>query len=79
MTVQDTVHTVTVPQQAQPVDPPLAPRPVTADVPPSAPLIGRDRPLTSDERQFAIGLAVLALVLGTIIVVGLLVGQYVWS
>ncbi len=79
MTVQDTVRTVTVPQQAQPVEPPPAPRPTTADVPPSAPLIGRDRPLTTDERQFAIGLAVLALVLGTIIVVGLLVGQYVWT
>ena len=79
MTVQDTVRTITVPQQAQPVDPPLAPRPATADVPPPALLVGRDRPLTTDERQFAIGLAALALVLGTIIVVGLLVGQYAWS
>jgi hypothetical protein len=35
--------------------------------------------LTTDERQFALGLAVLALVLGTIIVVGLLVAEHVWS
>ena len=79
MTVQDTVPTVTVPTQAGPVDAPAARLPVTAEVPPSAPLLGRDRPLTTDERQFAVGLAVLALVLGTIIVVGLLVGQYVWT
>lgn len=79
MTVQDTAVTVTVPTQAQPVDAPPAPLPVTADVPPSAALLGRDRPLTTDERQFAIGLAVLTLVLGTVIVVGLLVGEYVWS
>ena len=78
MTVQDTA-TVTVPTQAQPVDAPRAPLPVPAEVPPSAPLLGRDRPLTTDERQFAIGLAVLALALGTIIVVGLLVGHYVWT
>lgn len=82
MTVQDTAHapadltgTVTVPQQAGPVDAPLpAPAPT-----PAAPLLGRDRPLTTDERQFALGLALLVLVLGTIIVVGLLVGQYVWT
>lgn len=74
MTVQETVHTVTVPQQAGPVDPPLS-APAVAP----APLVGRDRPLTADERAFAIGLAALVLVLGTIIVVGLLVGQYVWS
>jgi hypothetical protein len=77
MTVQDTVRSVsiTVPTQAGPVDPPVEPPPA----PVLAPLLGRDRPLTTDERQFAIGLAVLALVLGTIIVVGLLVGQYVWT
>ena len=80
MTVQDTVPTtVTVPTQASPVDAPLISPSPTADVRASAPLLGRDRPLTTDERQFAIGLAVLALVLGTIIVVGLLVGQYAWS
>lgn len=76
MTVQDTVPTsaVTVPRQAGPVEPPPA---APAVVP--VPLVGRDRPLTADERAFAIGLAALVLVLGTIIVVGLLVGQYVWS
>jgi hypothetical protein len=74
MTVQDTVGTITVPRQAEPVDPPLVPAP-----PATAPLLGRDRPLTTDERQFALGLAVLALVLGTIIVVGLLVAEHVWS
>ena len=75
MTVQDTVRTVSVPRQAGPAEPP------TAHVEPTAlaPLLGRDRPLTTDERQFAVGLAVLAAVLGTVIVVGLLVGQYVWS
>ena len=84
MTVQDTVTpavsptvtpTVTVPAQAGPVDAPLPASPAA----PAAPLLGRDRPLTTDERQFGLGLALLALVLGTIIVVGLLVGQYVWS
>jgi hypothetical protein len=75
MTVQDTA-TVTLPQQAGPVDPPLS-TPAPVSVP--APLIGRDRPLTADERACALGLTALALVLGTIIVVGLLVGQYVWS
>ena len=74
MTVQDTViPAVTVPAQAGPVDVP-PPAPV-----PAAPLLGRDRPLTTDERQFALGLALLTLVLGTVIVVGLLVGQYVWT
>jgi hypothetical protein len=72
MTVQDTITTVTVPQQAGPTEPPVA-------APPPAPLVGRDRPLTVDERAFAIGLTALVLVLGTIIVVGLLVGQYVWT
>ena len=79
MTVQATATataTATVPQQAGPVDPPLS---APAPPPAPAPLIGRDRPLTADERAFALGLTALALVLGTIIVVGLLVGQYVWS
>jgi hypothetical protein len=76
MTVQET-PTVSVPRQAGPADPPPAPAPTT--VTPAAPLLGRDRPLTADERSFAVGLAALVLVLGTIIVVGLLVGQYVWS
>ena len=79
MTVHDTatpaVARVTVPTQAGPVD---APPPAAAPVP-AAPLLGRDRPLTTDERQFALGLALLTFVLGTVIVVGLLVGQYVWT
>lgn len=77
-TVQDTAplpRTVTVPQQAGPADAPL-PAPAPA---PAAPLLGRDRPLTTDERQFALGLALLVLVLGTTIVVGLVVGHYVWT
>ena len=73
MTVQDSAPTLAhVPRQAGPVEPPAAP----AHVPP---LLGRDRPLTADERAFALGLTALVLVLGTIVVVGLLVGQYVWS
>ncbi len=76
MTLQDTVRTVTVPQQAGPVDPPLA---ATAPAPVVAPLVGRDRPLTRDERQFALGLAAMVAVLGTIIVVGLLLAEYAWS
>ena len=80
MTVHDTATpaVVTVPAQAGPVD---APPPAAAPAAPAsaAPLLGRDRPLTTDERQFALGLALLTLVLGTIVVVGLLVGQYVWS
>ena len=31
MTVSDTVRTLTVPQQAAPADPPLAPRPLSAE------------------------------------------------
>ena len=79
MTVQDATRTVSVPRQAEPVDLPLAtPAPATP-VPAAAPLLGRDRPLTTDERDFARGLAALFVVLGTIIVVGLLLGQYAWS
>ena len=76
MTVQET-PTVRVPRQAGPAEPP--PAAAEASAPPAAPLLGRDRPLTADERAFALGLTALALVLGTIVVVGLLVGQYVWS
>ncbi len=80
MTVQDTVRTVVVPRQAEPADPPLAPpAPATDTAPAVAALLGRDRPLTADERMFAIGLVMMLLILGTIIVTGLLVGQYVWS
>lgn len=79
MDVQET-PTVSVPRQAGPAEPPPAPAAVPAPAAtPAAPLLGRDRPLTADERAFALGLSALALVLGTIIVVGLLVGQYVWS
>lgn len=79
MTVQDTVPTITVPHQAAPADPPMASPAPAAAAPAAPPLIGRDRPLTTDERQFAIGLAVLVLALGTIIAVGVLLGQYAWS
>ncbi len=80
MTVEDTVRTVTVPQQAGPVEPPPATTaPAPAPAPAAAPLLGRDRPLTADERQFAIGLAALVAVLGAIIVVGLLLAEHVWS
>ena len=64
---------VVVPRQAGPVEPP----PAAPRVP--APLVGRDRPLTAEERFCLLGLITMDLVLGTIIVVGLLVGQYVWS
>ena len=76
MTVQD-VDTVTVPLQAGPADAPLPPAPVAAAE--AAPLTGRDRPLTVDERQFALGLMVMALVLGAIVVCGLLVAQHAWT
>jgi hypothetical protein len=77
VTVQDAARTATVPGQAGPSDPPLA---AVAPVPPAvAPLLGRDRPLTADERLFLIGLTGLSLALGTIIVVGLLMAQFVWS
>ena len=76
MTVQET-STVSVPQQAGPADP--LPTPAAGPEATAAPLLGRDRPLTADERAFALGLTALVLVLGTIIVVGLLVGQCVWS
>ncbi len=81
MTVQAVVPTVTVPRQAGPVDPPLAPLPLSAEVPAvrAAPLLGRDRPLTPDERQFAIGLVAVFVALMTYIVSGLLLAQYVWS
>ena len=74
MTVQDAVRTVTVPSQAGPTQarPPIAAPQVT-------PLTGRDRPLTADERQFALGLVGMVVVLGAIIVAGLLVAQYVWT
>jgi hypothetical protein len=74
MSVQDPVRTVTIPTQAGPVDPPLALRRPAAPAP--APLVGRDRPRNADERMFLLGVVVMAVVLGTIIVVGLLLAQY---
>ncbi len=44
-----------------------------------SPLLGRDRPLTADERQFAIAFVVLFLGLATIVVTGLLPAQHVWT
>ena len=81
MTVQDAVHTATVPRQGEPTDAPLdgAPLSASAPVPVAIPLLGRDRPLTADERQFALALAALSVVLGTIIVTGLLLAQYAWA
>jgi hypothetical protein len=81
MTVQDT-RTVTVPPQARPVDPPPAPLPpaaAAAPAPASAPLIGRDRPRTAEEREFALALTAMLVCLGTFITVLLLLAEYVWS
>ena len=78
MTVQDAARSVTVPQQAGPADPPLA-EDETVPAAAPAPLLGRDRALTTDERQFALGLVAMALVLGTYIVVFLLVSAYAWD
>ncbi len=81
MTVQDAVRTVTVPRQAGPADPPLAPpaplppAAAAAPAPATASLLGRDRPLTADERQFAVALVVLE----SVIVTGLLLAQYAWT
>jgi hypothetical protein len=87
MTVQDTASTVTVtvPRQAGPADlAPAAPPagaagPAAAIAAPAPPLLGRDRPLTVDERQFVVGLAVMWLFLGSIIVAGLGMAQYAWA
>jgi hypothetical protein len=78
MTVQAPASTVpldrvVVPRQAGPVEPPL-----TAPLVP-APLKGRDRPLTAEERSCLLGLIALHLVLSTIVVVGVLIGHSVWS
>ena len=77
MTVQDTVRTVTVPRQAGPVEPPLPLVPPSAvAAPATAPLPRQARPLTADERQFAVALVALFLALEAIIVGGLLLAQY---
>jgi hypothetical protein len=81
MPVQDAARTVTVPQQAGPADPPLT-TPITeaaAPAPAPEPLLGRDRPMTPDERHFAIGIAVLFFGFTAILLTGLLMAQYVWA
>ena len=79
MTAQATVRTllvpVQIPVQAGPAEPPAAVAPVAT----LGPLVGRERPLTTEERACALGLAVMCAVLGTIIVVGLLVAELVWT
>lgn len=82
MTVQDTARTVTVPRQAGPADRPVeAPAPVVAaaPAPTTALLLGRERPLTADERQFALGLVMMVLALAAVIVGGLLLAQHLWT
>lgn len=82
MTVQDTVRTVTVPSPAAPADAPLAPVPPTPAAgaeQAAAPLLGRERPLTADERQCRLALALLFIGLMLMIVPGLLLGHYAWS
>lgn len=73
MTVQDAVRTVSVPRQAGPVDPP-APAPA-----PAAPLPGRQRPYTADEREFALMMLGVIAFLEAFIITGLLLAQYVWT
>ena len=75
MSVQDDIRTLTIPAQAGPVDPPRAPAPPRAVRHP----VGRDRPLTADERQCLIGLTLLTVVLGSIIVTFLLLAERVWT
>ncbi len=73
MTVQVAVRTVVVPRQAGPVEPP------PAAVPAPAPLLGRDRPLTRDEREFVLGLVGLLVFLQAIIITGIVLAETVWS
>jgi hypothetical protein len=79
MPVQDAARTVTVPQQAGPADPPLTTSTTEAAAPAPAPLLGRDRPMTPDERHFAIGIAVLLVGFTTILLTGLLMAEHVWA
>ena len=74
MSVQDAVRTVTIPEQAGPSDPPLAAAPAA----PRAGVPGRDRPLTSDEKQFILGASITFGGLAAIIVTFLLLSVYVW-
>ena len=78
MTVQDATRVVSVPPQAVPADPPPAPEPTTEPAGP-APLIGRDRPRTADERQFLPGGLAMCLVLSAYILTGLLLSEFVWG
>ena len=74
MSVQDAVRTVTIPAQAGPADPPLEAAPSA----PRAGVPGRDRPLTSDERQFILGATITFGGLAVIIVTFLLLATQVW-
>lgn len=74
MSVQDAVRSITIPQQAGPADPPLTAAPLA----PRAGVPGRDRPLTSDEKQFILGASITFGGLAVIIVTFLLLSVYVW-
>lgn len=74
MSVQDAVRTVTIPAQGGPADPPLAAAPPA----PRVGVPGRDRPLTSDEKQFILGASITFGGLAVIIVTFLLLSVYVW-
>ena len=76
MSVQDAVRTVTVPAQAGPVDPPLTTAAPAAL--PRAGVPGRDRRLTSEERQFILGASITFGGLAVIIVTFLLLSTQVW-
>lgn len=78
MTVQDATRVATVPKQAGPADPPLAPAAEAAPAP-ARPLIGRDRPRTADEREFLVSGLALWLFLSTFIITFLLLSMHVWS
>ena len=78
MTVQDDVRTVTIPRPAEPSDPPLVDAPIPTSAP-SAGVAGRDRPLTTDERLFVLGMAGVFGWLSVYIVTFLLLSTYVWS
>lgn len=80
MSVQDAVRTASVPSPSKPADPPLAAPAPLLDIPTGAAagVPGRDRPLTRDEREFVLSLAVVFGALSVIIVTFLLLAQYVW-
>ena len=71
-----TLQTVTIPQQAGPAEPPPAAAPPAAKAPA---LIGKDRPLTAEEREFRLSLVGLFLFLQALIVPLLLISHYAWS